>query len=395
VSDDFTYEMLVDSDKVRALAERAAPTKVVALDLEFVSEGRYIPDLALVQLGFVEDGQIVACAVDPQCTSIQPILELVTDPQVTVVAHAARQDLALLSSHFGIRCTSLIDTQIGAAFVGLGEQIGYARLAKEMVDVDIDKGPQWTDWAKRPLSDRQIRYAIDDVRHLLPCWDGLRERLSKKGRVAWVEEESEVLAGIAATPRDPAEAYRRVGGGNALRGEKLGALRALAAWREETAVSLNKPPSWLLPDGAMVDLSRRRAKSEKDLQKVRGIGAATARKYGGEILARLEAGASAPPTSAPPRQSLAGREQALVAVVMGLIQSRCIEEELPVRFAGTRSDAEDLVSQVDRGSTEETVSLLSGWRRELIGADAAAWLRGELALSCSPSSPGGIVGTSI
>jgi len=384
-------ELIVESAEVVAIAEKAKRTGCVALDLEFVSEGRYVPDLALVQLGFAVEGDVVARAIDPQCTDIQPVLELLVDDAVTIVAHAARQDLSLLAAHFGVRAKTLIDTQIAAAFTGLGEQIGYARLAKEMVGVNLDKGPQWTDWAKRPLTERQLRYALDDVRYLLPSWQRLREKLESAGRMPWVVEESEVLAEISATRRAPEDAYRFVGGWNALRGNQLGALRGLAAWREREALETNKPPSWLLPDGAMVELCKKKNPGERDVRRARGVGAATVRKYGDAILAAIEQGSENPPPAEVNRVTLSPREQALVGVITGLIQSRCIDEQLPARFAGTRSDAEALVRFAERGDQGEEVALLSGWRKELIGGDALSWLQGKATLSCRKDSEGGVV----
>jgi ribonuclease D len=384
------HDVLCDSRAVEQLAERVRQVGLCALDLEFVSEGRYVPELGLVQLAFREGSDQRVCAVDPQRADLGALFELLGGDQIQIVAHAARQDLSLLAARFGVRVRFLCDTQIAAAFAGLGEQIGYARLVRHQLGVELDKGPQWTDWSRRPLTPAQLRYALDDVRYLLPIWERLCRQLEKHDRLDWVREESQRLSLQAAERTPAAELYRHVGGWNGLKGAQLGALRALAAWREEEARRDNKPPSWILPDSALVELCRRQAASERDLKRARGIGAATARRYGVSILQAIAAGALRPPETPEQQIGLSARGQAWAGVVVGLIHARCQEADLPSRFAGSRGDAEDLVRFVEAGGDEKKVALLSGWRRSVVGEEALAWLRGESALAVDPSSTGGL-----
>jgi ribonuclease D len=239
------------------------------------------------------------------------------------------------------------------------------------------------------LSERQLTYALNDVLYLLPAWKKLEATLAERNRIPWVIEESENLTRQAASRRAPEEAYLQVGGWNSLRGAALGSLRALAAWREMKALDTNKPPSWLLTDSAMIDLARHQSKSERALRKTRGVPAAIAADLGHEILAAIEAGAEDPPALTAAQETLHPREQVLVSVVLGILQGRCLAEDLPPRFAGTRSDAEELVRYFLRDPADAgAVALLSGWRNELVGADALAWLRGERVLTCDPGRPG-------
>jgi ribonuclease D len=382
--------VVTDTRKVEELAERVEESGVCALDLEFVSEARYVPELGLVQLAFGEGDSQYACAVDPARADLGALFRLLSSDRVRVVAHAARQDLSLLAARFDVRVRRLCDTQIAAAFAGLGEQIGYARLVRHLLGVELDKGPQWTDWTQRPLTAAQIRYALDDVRYLLPTWDKLVADLDKRGRVDWVREESERLSHQAAERTPANQVYRHVGGWNALKGAPLGSLRALAAWREEEARRLNKPPSWLLPDVALVDLCRRQAVSDRDLKRARGVGVATVRRYGEAIVAAIAAGASEPLEARGQQPTLSARGQAWVGVIVGLIQARCQAADLPARFAGSRSDAEDLVRYAETEMAADKVALLAGWRRAVVGEEALSWLRGEIALAVDGTSTGGL-----
>lgn len=378
-----SIELVTSPERVAAIAEAAAAAGELYFDLEFVSEGRYVPELALVQVGWrvgdvVEIDAIDCLAVDPG-----PIFELIASDEVICIAHAAKQDLGLLAARFDLRARAFYDTQIAAAFVGVGEQVGYGRLVDHLIGVELDKGAQWTDWLARPLSDRQLAYALDDVRYLPEVWARLRKQLEEAGRMPWVEEESELLAADSAVIAAPEHAWRRVKGGGRIDGRTLGALQAVAAWREREARSTNKPPSWIVPDKAMIDACRNGARSERELKGVRGIGEGTLRRYGKVILEHIAAGmASGPPAGPGERAELDPDAQILAQVISGFIQARCAAEKLAARFVGTRSDAEALVAWFRAGAADaDAPPLVRGWRGDMVGGDCLRWLRGEAALA--------------
>lgn len=371
--------LIVDPGEVADVAAALARAGWFALDLEFLSEGRYIPELCVVQVAWPEPEPGLAL-LDAQAVDLRAIFEVVADPEIEVVAHAGRQDLALLATRYSVVAGGFWDAQLAAAFAGIGEQVGYARLIKELCGVQIDKGPQFTDWSKRPLSERQLRYAAADVRYLRQAWPVLRSRLGERGRLDWVAEESAALVAEVSTRRPPEEMYRGVGGWGQLRGAALGALVELAAWREREALATNKPPSWILGDAAMVALCRKRATTDSAMRRVKGVGAGTVRRYGEAIAEAIERGLE---RKVEPRRrahsELDGHRLALAQLIHALIQSRCAGETLPPKLVGGRSDAEDLVAGYFAGDPEVS-SLARGWRRELIGADALALLAGEARL---------------
>ena len=164
-------------ETVEEIAGEIASEGRFAFDLEFVSEGRYLPDLALIQVAWGEPLDPNIALIDCVAVDPMPILKLVADEVTATIAHAAKQDLGLLASRFSVAAHRLWDTQIAAAFLGIGDQIGYAKLVSKLIGEKLDKGAQYTEWLKRPLSTKQILYAGNDVRYLLPVWDLLQQRL--------------------------------------------------------------------------------------------------------------------------------------------------------------------------------------------------------------------------
>jgi len=369
--------LLTRTSDIQDVAEAIRQQGTCAFDLEFVSESRYVPVLGLVQVAWGDPESPEVAAADPLAAEVEPLVELVAAPEVEVAIHAAQGDLSLLADRFGVEGRAVVDTQVAAAFLGLGDQVGYTALVEETVGVELDKGAQFTDWLRRPLSERQLRYALDDARHLLPAWNELAWRLEARGRLEWVRQESERLAREAAERPEPKQMYQRIGGWQRLDPRQLGALRALAAWREEEALASNTPPSWLLTNRAVLELARRPPKGRKDLARTKGVKGDTARQHGREILEVLARGAEEPLEARRPPAKLSGEDKSRAKAISQLIRERCREVDVAPRFVGTRADAEALVRWWTNGDRQDEpdLPLLSGWRRELVGEEALAALR--------------------
>lgn len=381
-----------DATAVEELASTLRDAGTFTIDLEFVSESRYVPELCLVQVGWGEPSSPQVAAVDPLEVDPRPVVELVGDPDVEAVFHAAQADLALLSRRFGIVARGIYDSQIAAAFLGLGDQIGYANLIDKLLGVSLDKGAQFTDWCRRPLTDEQLRYAFDDVRYLLQAWPELRTRLEESSRLAWVVEETERLAESAASHTPPEEMYRRVKGWAKLRGKALGALQTLAAWRERTALDDNRPPAWIVQDRSLIEIARRAPRNESDLHGIRGVKEGTVRRHGREILDAVRRGLDNPPPRDDRGRPLPDAARAWSVLLSGLVNARAREAGIAPRFVGTRSDVESLVRWWVEGnrSEEPDLPLLAGWRRELAGRALLSWLSGETAIEIDEASDAGI-----
>lgn len=375
-------EIISDASAIVEIGSRIAASGQFAMDLEFMSADRYIPDLALVQLAWQEEGALQMALVEGVDTELGPIFEQVESDSVLLLAHGAKQDLSLLSMRYQVRAGAFMDTQIAAAFAGIAEQIGYANLVDALLGKRLDKGSQFTDWMRRPLSDKQLRYALDDVRYLGPVWEELRARLDRHERRPWAEEESGVMAASAADRRPSSDAYKSIGGAGSLKGASLGALQALASWRDELAVADNIPPSWIIADGPAVEACRRKAKSDQDLKKLRGIGASTVKKYGQQILEAISSGRQNTVEVPPKKNSLPPIGQSQAAVVTAMVTGRALEIGVAPRAIAAKADSEALV----RHSQGEDVpcKLLQGWRGEVIGELALRWLRGDAQLVADP-----------
>lgn len=373
-------DIISDSGEIAEVAARIAKSGRFAMDLEFMSADRYVPDLALVQLCWEEGGQQEMVLIDGVDTELGPIYEHIASDSVLLVAHGAKQDLGLLATRYQVKAGAFMDTQIAAAFAGIAEQIGYANLVSQILGKKLDKGPQFTNWMRRPLSDKQLRYALDDVRYLLPIWDYLKARLDKSQRRGWAVEESEALARNAATRLPADEVFRNIGGANALKGSALGALKELAAWREDLALRENLPPSWIIPDSAAIEACRRNTRSEAELKKLRGISASMVRDHGEPILEALATGRLRPSAAEEIPRSLDPARQAQATVVIAIVAGRATEIGMPPKSIAAKADAEALVLYAMGEGTSEQCKLLSGWRHEVIGAQALRWIAGEAML---------------
>ena len=240
-----------------------------AVDTEYVVwERTYAPALCLIQIATA--GRLAV--VDPlQGGPLEPIAELMADAAVTKVMHAASGDLAAFVLHFASRPAAIYDTQLAGGFAGYGGSLSLERLLDASVGVKLQHDEGFTDWQKRPLTETQVEYAADDVKYLLAAADALDARLDELGRAAWLAEELDQRFGPqAALVQNPDTAWRRVAGRGKLRGQQLGVLVSVAAWREREARERNMPAAWLVKDATLVELARRRPKTPAQAEGVRG-----------------------------------------------------------------------------------------------------------------------------
>jgi ribonuclease D len=383
--------LVTRADEVARVASELRAAEEFALDLEFMSEERYVPELALLQVAWYSGESAVAVAVDPLAVDPGPIAELVADPSVRTIVHSGQADLALLRARYGLAGAAIIDTQIAAAFLGMGEQVGYAPFIQRTLGLQVDKGGQFTEWLRRPLTEDQLRYALDDVLHLLPAWTATRRELEARGRLAWVLEECARLAKVWSERPAPEEMYRRVSGWGTLRPRQQGALRALAAWREREALSSNRPPSRFIAERTLLELARRPPRSLEALREVRGMTEGVARRYGAAILDALRMGEQDPVEASDAVRQLPPPAQAWAGVLGGLVQAHCRDADIAARFVASRADLEVVALWWFEGdhAREPDVPVMRGWRRELVGEVILRWLSGSLALVADAESPFG------
>jgi len=348
----------------------------IAVDTEFMRETTYWPKLCLIQVASPDSE---AC-IDPLADGLdlEPLLELMRDTSILKVFHAARQDVEIFNN-LNAMPTPLFDTQVAGMAAGFGEQIAYDALVRQMLKIDLDKSSRFTDWARRPLSEAQLTYALADVTHLARLFPMLRERLQTAGRLAWVEEEMRALCDPVAYDVDPEKAWRR------LRPRKtaakyLAVFKAVAAWRERTAQNRDQPRGRILKDEAIDELATQAPTTLDGLNTLRGVPKGFGgSKFGPDLIAAINAALADPEGYAPvldkagpPPPASAG---AVVELLKVLLKARAEEAGVASKLIATVSDLEKIAAD-----DEANTPALVGWRREAFGADALKIKRGELAL---------------
>ena len=372
------HPLITTTDALKALCERLAKADFVCVDTEFMRENTYWPELCLVQVADTEE----AAAIDPLAPGIDlsPLLDLLVDNEdVLKVFHAGGQDVEIVYNLTGKTPHPIFDTQIAMMAVSQSEQIGYSNLVESWLGVTVDKGARFTDWSRRPLTERQIDYAIGDVTHLAKIFPKLLNRLKKTGRGVWLDIEMEKLADPANYRNDPSVAWQRIkaAGRNPA---MLGRLKALAAWREAEAQDKNIPRGRIVRDETLADLASHPPKTQADLAKVRGLSSGWKdNEIGKRLMATLAAATPLPESELPLRTARGaplGKEGALVADLLKLLlKIRSREIDVAARLLARSEDLELLAAGV------RELPLLEGWRFGQFGKDALDLVEGKMAFA--------------
>ena len=368
----------------REIAERAALHGRFAIDTEFVSERRYQALLCLAQVAVPDpdaaDG-VRTDVLDPlDGLDPAPLAAKLADPEVEVVMHAGRQDVAILRRTWDTNVRNVFDTQVAAGFLGLGSQEGYESLVRKMLDVRLSGDEGFTRWDRRPLSRRQLDYARDDARLLLSLGDELERRLEERGRLDWAREECRALE-AASDDRDPGRVYERLPRLARLSPEQRAVARELVEWREETARGMDRPAPFVMPDQALVEIARRLPRRQEDLEHIRGLPPQTLHRRGDRLLGVIEQGRQREPPPAPPEPPPRdSRDAPVVAMAQALVRHRSQESGVAVELIATQAELGALVAARRRGRDGADVRVTSGWRRELVGEELIELLAGRRSL---------------
>jgi len=349
------------------------------IDTEFMPEGRYRPLLCLVQIVVGETISILDPIVDAFDPS--PLAEVISDPAIEVVLHAGRQDVAILRRQWGADPTNVFDTQIAAGFAGFSAQAGYLGLLNDALKIRLAKSASFTRWETRPLTDEQLHYAAEDVEHLLPLADDIKRRLNEKDRLGWAREECIAIAS-ATDERDPDEVWRRLPRSTSLDPRERAVARELAAWRERTAEAEDRPVGGVVRDPTLVELAKRQPRDRRALQNIRGATPEVLRKRADEVLAAIERGRAAEPIRLESEERLVmeAADGPVIALAESMVRVRAQEAGLAYELVAARADLQPVVIATRRGIEPPNVRTLQGWRRELVGDELLALLRGERAL---------------
>lgn len=364
-------------EQLQEFCSRLGTPDWIAIDTEFMREKTYFAKLCLIQIATPD---IIAC-IDPlTLKDLSPLLKILENPAITKVMHAARQDMEVLQPLGGGLPAPIFDTQLAATVLGYGDQVGYGNLVKTMLDVELEKAHTRADWSRRPLEPAQLKYAADDVVYLCQVYQQQLKLLEEKGRRDWLNEDFARLTDPDTYANPPENAWLRVKGAKRLQPRQLAVVQALAAWREQQAISTDRPRRWILQDDVLLELARHMPKDMQAMEKLRGLESAILKRHGQTLLPIIKTASELPKEQwpvleLPPR--LSTEQDAIVDAMMALLRHQCQQHDISPAVITSRRGLEALVLG------QQDIPVLHGWRAAIAGNKLQALLKGESALQVS------------
>jgi ribonuclease D len=371
--------LIADSAGLAAFCHRLAAEPFITIDTEFLRDKTFWPQLCLIQLASPQEAAAVDALVDG--LDLSPLIELLKNRAVVKVFHAARQDLEIFYHMMGEVPAPIADTQVMAMACGFGDSASYETLSGKLANARVDKLSRFTDWSHRPLTDRQLDYALADVTHLQIIYTKLKKKLEQTGRSGWLADEMAILEDPKTYQVNPELAWRRL----KTRSDKprfLAVLREIAAWREREAQTRDLPRSRLLKDETLVEIAAHPPKDADALGRCRGLSRNFAEGRMGEaILEAVRRGLALPESEAPKMEARAEVPPGLgplIELLRVLLKTRCDQHEVAQKLVASGGDLELIAAQDDAD-----VPALAGWRREMFGEEALKLKHGKLALTAA------------
>lgn len=375
-------ELHVDNDdKLAAFCNAVTNASWLAVDTEFKRESTYYPELCLVQVGTEE---VAACIDTMAIDDLSPLLDLLWNPGILKVMHAASQDLEIFYQLRNSVPGPIFDTQLAAPLLGYQDQIGYGNLVREMLGITLDKSQTRTDWSRRPLSDAQLNYAAGDVIYLAEMYPRMRDELQRRGRLEWLQGDFQRLTAEERFKPDPGTAWKRLKAAKKLRGGRLAVLIAVTRWREEQAIKSNRPRKWILKDDTVVDVANQLPGTEDALSRISSLSPKTLQRHGKNLLDLVARNRDmpAPPVEVTDRQKKpSAMDEAMIDCLSAMLRMVCNENDLNPVSVATRKDLQKIVNE------QSAASVLSGWKYAIAGERLEGLLSGRLALTGDNGSP--------
>ena len=374
-------ELITTTADLSALCTRLSSAEFVTVDTEFHRETTYWPLLCLIQVAGPDEAHCIDALAEG--LDLTPLYDLFRNTSVAKVFHAARQDLEIFYHKAGLIPAPLFDSQVAAMVCGFGESVGYETLVTRLAKARIDKSQRFTDWSRRPLTEKQLNYALADVTHLRTIYTKLKAKLDKTCRNSWVEEEMATLTNPATYELNPDDAWKRVKS-REKKPRFLAILKEVTAWRERAAQSQNVPRRRIIKDDALVELAALKPNSEKALSQTRLSKHFARSKYATDILAAVKRGQDIPddacPTLPPPLEKPPGLGP-MIDLLKVLLKARCEANDVALKLVATVDDLERIACDDDAD-----VAALHGWRRDLFGNDALRLKHGKIALALADAT---------
>jgi ribonuclease D len=370
-------DLITRTEDLAAVCAKLSTAPFIAVDTEFMREQTFWPRLCLVQIAS-GDMEVLIDSLAPEL-DLKPFFDLMVDENVLKVFHSARQDIEIVHHLAGVLPHPIFDTQVAAMVCGFGEAVSYSMLVKRLLGRNLDKTSRFTDWSRRPLTERQLTYAAGDVTHLRDLYPKLRAQLDQSERASWLSEEMAILTDPATYELHPEHAWRRLK--MRIKTPKaLAILLELAAWREREAQTQDVPRSRVLKDDALYDIAGQAPRTAEELGSLRSLHNGFARSQRGRaVLEAVQRGLDRDPTTIPPLrrgEPMPPEAQAVVDLLRVLLKATAGRHGVAPKLIATSDELEQIAR-----SDDADAAALRGWRRKLFGEDALALKRGDLSLA--------------
>ncbi|CAN7557725.1 ribonuclease D [Rhizobium sp. LjRoot30] len=369
--------MIETTADLKAACAELAKSDFITIDTEFLRETTFWPELCLIQMAS-PDTEVL---VDPLAKGIDlaPFFELMANPNVLKVFHAARQDIEIVYHLGNLIPHPIFDTQVAAMVCGFGDSVSYDQLVQRVKGVQIDKSSRFTDWSRRPLSEKQLDYALADVTHLREIYLALKAQLEREGRASWLREEMDILEARETYDIHPDDAWQRLKM-RLKKPQELAVLKFVAAWREREARNRNVPRSRVLKDDTIYEIAQQQPKDTEALSRLRTVAKGWERSTGGAaVVEAVNAALALPKSEMPhvPRHNQAPEGAAAATELLKVLLKLTAEKHgVAAKVLANSDDLEKIASEGDKAE----VPALSGWRRDLFGETALQLISGNVAL---------------
>jgi ribonuclease D len=377
-------QIITTTQALGELCERMSSETFVTVDTEFMREHTFWPILCLIQIA----GEKEEAIIDPMAKGLDlaPFHELMANEAVLKVFHAARQDVEIFVAANGDTPKPLFDTQVAAMVCGFGDQVGYEALVRKLAGEQIDKSSRFTDWSHRPLSDKQLRYALSDVTHLRVVYEKLKAMLEKNGRASWLNEEMAIIASAETYKSNPDEAWKRLKF-RPRNARQLGIAIAVSRWREERAQAKNMPRQRIIKDDAIIEIATQAPGDKAALSKLRALPKGLAEGgLGDEILKAIQAGLAINKDDLPELEPQKGPQPEGASAIADILKLGlkvvAERENIASRLIANAAEIEELA-----GNSGDHLPMMHGWRRELFGNIAQGLKQGKLMIGIRKGRP--------
>lgn len=373
-------EYIDNNEQLASICQQFEQSEYLVIDTEFIRQTTYYPILALLQ---INDGKTIAIIDPVSIDDLKPLLKVCFDPDIVKVLHSARQDMEIFYHICGKLPSPIFDTQIAAALLGYGSQIGYAALVKSLLGVELDKSQTRTNWLKRPLTQKQLDYAGNDVYYLEQIYKIQLEELIQKDRLKWLQNDFKFLCEHTTYEVEKMKLWKKVRGNTKLKPKNLAILQYLAAWREEAAIQKDVPRKRILNDDILLELANQIPEKIADLHQCQFLSKKQISSYGNALLESIKKALALPQEEwpkHPTHYTLTQQQDAMADCLMAINHLSAAQNNISPNCLCNRKELEQLVI----GKRE--LNILTGWRYELAGKDLLSFINGESALCIDSNS---------